>query len=257
MFREKFILQGVIMRRRRRKDADKKLLSYKDYIINGMVDQVFIESKDEDQYLNPFDNRIFIKDEVYKNIIENYRGKWSQVFENDNPIHIEVGTGRGQFITSLAKLNPDINYIALEIKEEVLLRAVEKADKLKLDNILFLWGGVELFDLYFEDKELDRVYINFCDPWPKKRNAKRRLTSSLFIDLYDKKLNNGQIHFKTDNRDLFEFSLNEFSSKDLRLSNISLDLAKSDFEGNVTTEYEDKFMGLGMPIYRLEAEFRK
>ena len=120
-----------------------------------------------------------------------------------------------------------------------------------------MWGGVELFDLYFEDKELDRVYINFCDPWPKKRNAKRRLTSSLFIDLYDKKLNNGQIHFKTDNRDLFEFSLNEFSSKDLRLSNISLDLAKSDFEGNVTTEYEDKFMGLGMPIYRLEAEFRK
>lgn len=245
------------MRRRRRKDADKKLLSYKDYIINGMVEQVFIESKDEDQYLNPFDNRVFIKDEVYKNIIENYRGKWSQVFENDNPIHIEVGTGRGQFITSLAKLNPDINYIALEIKEEVLLRAVEKADKLKLDNILFLWGGVELFDLYFEDKELDRVYINFCDPWPKKRNAKRRLTSSLFIDLYDKKLNNGQIHFKTDNRDLFEFSLNEFSSKDLRLSNISLDLAKSDFKGNVTTEYEDKFMGLGMPIYRLEAEFRK
>lgn len=257
MFREKFILQGVIMRRRRRKDADKKLLSYKDYIINGMVEQVFIESKDEDQYLNPFDNRVFIKDEVYKNIIENYRGKWSQVFENDNPIHIEVGTGRGQFITSLAKLNPDINYIALEIKEEVLLRAVEKADKLKLDNILFLWGGVELFDLYFEDKELDRVYINFCDPWPKKRNAKRRLTSSLFIDLYDKKLNKGQIHFKTDNRDLFEFSLNEFSSKDLRLSNISLDLAKSDFKGNVTTEYEDKFMGLGMPIYRLEAEFRK
>lgn len=245
------------MRRRRRKDADKKLLSYKDYIINGMVEQVFIESKDEDQYRNPFDNRVFIKDEVYKNIIENYRGKWSQVFENDNPIHIEVGTGRGQFITSLAKLNPDINYIALEIKEEVLLRAVEKADKLKLDNILFLWGGVELFDLYFEDKELDRVYINFCDPWPKKRNAKRRLTSSLFIDLYDKKLNKGQIHFKTDNRDLFEFSLNEFSSKDLRLSNISLDLAKSDFKGNVTTEYEDKFMGLGMPIYRLEAEFRK
>lgn len=245
------------MRRRRKKDADKKLLSYKDYIINGMVEQVFIESKLEDQYLNPFDNRIFIKDEVYKNIIENYRGKWSQVFENDNPIHIEVGTGRGQFITSLAKLNPDINYIALEIKEEVLLRAVEKADKLKLDNILFLWGGVELFDLYFEDKELDRVYINFCDPWPKKRNAKRRLTSSLFIDLYDKKLNKGQIHFKTDNRDLFEFSLNEFSSKDLRLSNISLDLAKSDFKGNVTTEYEDKFMGLGMPIYRLEAEFRK
>ena len=275
------------MRRRRRKDADKKLLSYEDYIINGMINQVFIDNTDsenvqfdinsnkkealnkgnpttymtntnkDNQYLNPFDNRVFIKDEVYYNIIDKYRGKWSSIFGNDNPIYVEVGTGRGQFITGLAKKNPNINYIALEIKEEVLIRAVEKADRLDLDNVLFLWGSVELLDLYFEDKELDRIYINFCDPWPKKRNSKRRLTSSLFIDLYEKKLNCGQIHFKTDNKDLFEFSLNEFSDKDLKLSNISLDLVKSDFKDNVTTEYEDKFMRLGMPIYRLEAEFRK
>src|SRR3712207_4429894 len=222
------LIKGVFMRRRRRKDADKKLLSYEDYIINGMINQVFIDNTDsenvqfdinsnkkealnkgnpttymtntnkDNQYLNPFDNRVFIKDEVYYNIIDKYRGKWSSIFGNDNPIYVEVGTGRGQFITGLAKKNPNINYIALEIKEEVLIRAVEKADRLDLDNVLFLWGSVELLDLYFEDKELDRIYINFCDPWPKKRNSKRRLTSSLFIDLYEKKLNCGQIHFKTD-----------------------------------------------------------
>lgn len=245
------------MRRRRRKDADKKLLSYENYIINGMIGQVFLDDHTSDgHYLNPFDNRVFIKDDNYNNIVDNYRGRWSKIFKNNNPIHIEFGTGRGQFITGLAKRNPDINYIALEIKEEVLIRAVEKADSLELDNILFLWGGVELLDLYFDDDELDRIYINFCDPWPKHRNAKRRLTSSLFIDLYKRKLNGGQIHFKTDNKDLFEFTLNEFSDNDLRLSNISLDLAKSDFKDNIRTEYEDKFMNLGMPIYRLEASFR-
>src|SRR3712207_6356286 len=182
------LVKGVFMRRRRRKDADKKLLSYEDYIINGMINQVFLDNENTQKYLNPFDNRVFIKDGVYYNIVDKYRGKWSSIFGNDNPIYIEVGTGRGQFITTLAKKNPNINYIALEIKEEVLVRAVEKADALDLDNILFLWGSVELLDLYFEDKELDRIYINFCDPWPKKRNAKRRLTSSLFIDLYEKKL---------------------------------------------------------------------
>lgn len=242
------------MRRRRRKGADKKLLSYNKYIINGMVDQVLDDtSKQECDFLNPFDNRVLLKDDTYINITSRYRGRWKEVFGNNKPIHIEVGTGRGKFITDMAKINNDINYIALEIKEEVLLRAVEKADKLGLDNILFIWGSVELFDMYFEDDELDRIYINFCDPWPKKRNAKRRLTHTNFLELYRKKLKFGEIHFKTDNRDLFEFSLNMISDNNWQLKNISLNLANSDYKANITTEYEEKFMELGMPIYRLEA----
>lgn len=241
------------MRRRKRKGADEKLLSYEDYILNGMINQEVPENVDECN-TGIFDNRIPVKDEIYNNIIENYRGKWSEFFENDNPIYIEVGTGRGKFITTLAAQNPDINYIALEVKEEVLIRAVEKADKQNLDNIAFIWGNVEFFDIYFEDNELSRVYVNFCDPWPKKRCAKRRLTHSNFLELYRKKLNSdGDINFKTDNKGLFEFSLNELPANDWKLKNVTLDLVHSDFEGNVTTEYEDKFMNLGMPIYRLEA----
>ncbi len=241
------------MRRRKIKGADERLLSYKHYIVNGMIDQKLPENS-EDNSKSIFDNRVPIENEIYNTLINDYKGNWSNVFKNNNPIHIEVGTGRGKFITTLAQQNPDINYIALEIKEEVLLRAVEKADGLKLSNIAFIWGNVEFFDLYFSDKELSRIYINFCDPWPKKRYAKRRLTHSNFLELYRKKLkNDGEINFKTDNRDLFEFSLNEISSNDWMLKNISLDLANSDFDFNVTTEYEDKFMSLGQAIYRLEA----
>lgn len=241
------------MRRRKRRGADEKLLSYEDYIINGMIDQMVPENVEQCEE-GVFDNRIPVKNDVYNNIIDNYRGKWSQFFENDNPIHIELGTGRGKFITTLAAENPNINYIALEVKEEVLVRAVEKADKQKLDNIAFIWGNVEFLEIYFNDSELSRIYINFCDPWPKKRCAKRRLTHRNFLELYRKKLKDeGDINFKTDNKGLFEFSLNEFPENDWALKNVTLDLVESDFKGNVTTEYEEKFMNLGMPIYRLEA----
>ncbi|MBC2575717.1 tRNA (guanosine(46)-N7)-methyltransferase TrmB [Peptostreptococcus canis] len=241
------------MRRRKKKGSDEKLLSYKDFIVNGMIKQA--SPKDNSGDCTLFDYRILIEDEIYKDIINNYKGKWNIFFENENPIHIEVGTGRGKFITTLAKENPDINYIALEVKEEVLVKAVEKADKLNLNNIAFLWGNVELLDTYFDDDELDRIYINFCDPWHKNRYAKKRLTHHNFLELYRKKLkNNSEIHFKTDNSALFEFSLNEFCNNDWKLKNISLNLAKSSWTGNITTEYEDRYMNLGMPIYRLEAK---
>ena len=214
------------MRRRRKKGSDKKLLSFTDYVI---------------------------KDDV-----ENLKGKWSSKFENNNPIHVEFGTGRGKFITTHAKSNPDINYIAMEIKEEVLLKAVEKAHEANLNNILFVWGNVNNILDYFEEKEISRVYVNFCDPWPKKRWAKRRLTHSSFLEKYDTILkDNGELHFKTDNRDLFEFSLNEIAASDWMLKNISLDLAKNTEIENITTEYEDKFMSQGMQIYRCEAKKRK
>ena len=213
------------MRRRKVKGADIKLLSYKDYVLR--------------------DN------------IETLKGKWNEKFNNNNSIHVEFGTGRGKFITTLAAQNPDINYIAFEIKEEVLIKGVEKAVEANLNNILFAWADVKNILDYFDENELSRVYVNFCDPWPKKRWAKRRLTHTNFLNMYEKVLNeNGEIHFKTDNQNLFEFSLNEISANDWQLKNISLDLANSDFE-NVTTEYEDKFMSYGMKIYRCEAKKRK
>ena len=212
------------MRRRKVKGADIKLLSYKDYVLR--------------------DN------------IEALKGKWNEKFNNNNPIHVEFGTGRGKFITTLASQNPDINYIAFEIKEEVLVKGVEKAEQANLNNILFAWADVKNILDYFDENELSRVYVNFCDPWPKKRWAKRRLTHTNFLNMYEKVLNeNGELHFKTDNQNLFEFSLNEISANDWLLKNISLDLANSDFE-NVTTEYEDKFMSQGLKIFRCEAKLR-
>lgn len=212
------------MRRRKVKGADEKLLSYKDYVLR--------------------DN------------IEELKGRWNKRFKNNNPIYVEFGTGRGKFITTLAKQNPNINYIAFEIKEEVLVKGVEKAVEANLDNILFAWANVSNILDYFEEGELSRIYVNFCDPWPKNRWAKRRLTHTNFLEKYKSILNNeGEVHFKTDNEKLFEFSLNEISSNNWLLKNISLDLANSDFE-NITTEYEDKFMSYGMKIYRCEAKKR-
>ncbi|CEJ73774.1 tRNA guanine-N(7(-methyltransferase [[Clostridium] sordellii] len=209
------------MRRRKKKGADLKLLSFENLVLKG--------------------------DEI------DFKGNWNEKFQNDNPIHVEFGTGRGKFLTTLAKQNPNINYIAMEMKEEVLLKAVEKAVENELNNILFIWGDVNNILDYFDKGELSRVYINFCDPWPKKRWYKRRLTYRGFLENYKKLLkDDGEIHFKTDNEKLFEFSLNEFSEANLKLKNITLDLANSDYEGNVTTEYEDKFMSYGMKIYRLE-----
>lgn len=214
------------MRRRKKKGADIKLLSYTDCVFHENVEEM--------------------------------AGKWYERFGNENPIHIEVGTGKGQFITTLAELNPDKNYIAMEIKEEVLLHAVYKAKEKGLTNILFIWGDVKMLPEYFDVAELARIYVNFCDPWPKNRWAKRRLTHSDFLNIYRRVLDeNGEIHFKTDNEKLFEFSLNEIAENDWKLKNISLDLANSNYEENVTTEYEDKFMAQGMKIYRLEAAKRK
>lgn len=213
------------MRRRRKKGADEKLLSYTKYVLRDDIDKL--------------------------------KGKWNLKFRNDNPIHVEFGTGKGKFITTLAKQNPDINYIAMELKEEVLLKAVEKADASNLNNILFLWGDVSNILDYFEAKELSRIYINFCDPLPKNRWSKRRLTHSGFLEMYNRVLeDDGEIHFKTDNEKLFEFSLNEIAANNWLLKNISLDLGNSEYENNVTTEYEDKFMSQGMRIFRCEAKKR-
>ncbi|MEW9123228.1 MAG: tRNA (guanosine(46)-N7)-methyltransferase TrmB [Thermotaleaceae bacterium] len=184
----------------------------------------------------------------------NYRERWKEYFQGKQEIHVEIGTGRGQFLTTLAYENPEIAYIGIEMKEEVLLRAVTKAEEKNLKNIAFLlFDANQLIDIFGEG-ELHRIYINFCDPWPKKRWAKRRLTYRKFLEKYKSMLvERGEIHFKTDNEKLFEFSLNEFSYSDFQLRNISFDLHHSDFQENITTEYEDKFSQLGKPIFRCEA----
>ena len=185
-----------------------------------------------------------------------FKGKWHEIFGNNNPIHIEIGMGKGRFLFELAAINPDINYIGIEKFTSVLLRASEKLAELDLNNIKIInIDAINLCD-YFAEDEISRIYLNFSDPWPKNAHAKRRLTSNRFLPLYQNVLNtDGEIHFKTDNRKLFEFSLESLNEYGLSLKNISLDLHHSDFEGNIMTEYEEKFSAFG-PIYRLEAKFK-
>ena len=184
------------------------------------------------------------------------KGRWQEIFGNDHPIHVEVGSGKGAFVSGMAKANPDINYIGIDIQKSVLSYALDKVLATDVPNIKLLWvDGSDLTD-YFEDGEIDRLYLNFSDPWPKKRHEKRRLTCQSFLATYQQILpENGEIHFKTDNRGLFEYSLVSFSQYGMKLKGVWLDLHASDFEDNVLTEYEQKFANKGQVIYRVEAAF--
>lgn len=187
---------------------------------------------------------------------EAHKGKWNEVFGNDNPIHVEIGCGKGSFVVGMAKMYPDVNFIAIEKVEDVIVMAMEKAIENEVKNVLFMDLDAERVEDFFEKGEIERIYLNFSDPWKKSKQAKRRLTHKNFLDRYKKVLNSGDfIWFKTDNRKLFEFSLNSFCAEGFKLQNITLDLHDSNFEGNVITEYEQKFVDLGQPIYRLEATF--
>jgi len=194
----------------------------------------------------------------YKDIIvagpEQYKGRWHEYFGNNNPIHVEFGTGKGQFISTMAKENPGINYIGVELVEGVIYQAAKKARSKEVSNLALVnYNVAKILDV-FEAGEIERLYLNFSDPWPKKRHAKRRLTHTNFLNIYKQLLVPGrEIHFKTDNEGLFEFSLNELADNGFRLKNISLDLHNSEFVGNVMTEYEEKFVNQGMKIYRCEA----
>ncbi|MFT4414948.1 tRNA (guanosine(46)-N7)-methyltransferase TrmB [Fredinandcohnia humi] len=193
-------------------------------------------------------------------VIENpadHKGKWNQVFGNDNPIHIEVGTGKGRFITEMAKANPTINYIGIELFDSVIVSALDRIIEAEIPNIKLLNVNAVNLREYFAKSDVDRLYLNFSDPWPKKRHEKRRLTYKTFLHLYEDILvDGGEIHFKTDNRGLFEYSLRSFSEYGLLLTFVSLDLHNSDFEGNIMTEYEEKFSLMGQPIYRSEVKFQ-
>ena len=185
-----------------------------------------------------------------------WKGRWPERFGNNNPIHIEIGSGKGQFVSGMARQNPNINYIGIEIQESVLVVALEKALSADVPNLQLLHvNGGQVTD-YFEDGEVDQIYLNFSDPWPKKRHAKRRLTHESFLVGYEKVLPPfGELHFKTDNRGLFEYSLASFSQFGLVLKQVWLDLHQVEFPGNVMTEYEEKFSAKGHPIYRVEVIF--
>lgn len=184
---------------------------------------------------------------------EEKKGSWREVFGNDNPIHIEVGMGKGRFLTELAQLNPNINYIGIEKYSSVLIRAVEKREQIDLSNLFFIRMDAEDINDVFAEGEIDQIYLNFSDPWPKDRHAKRRLTSHQFLNRYDQFLKkDGVIIFKTDNKALFDFSLEEVPVAGWKLENYTYDLHHSEYnEGNVMTEYEEKFSSMGNPICRL------
>lgn len=179
-----------------------------------------------------------------------YIGKWEDLFKNNNPIHIEIGMGMGKFIYENALNNPDINYIGIERYDNVIARAIKKLDK--LDNLILVRMDAREIDEVFK-KEIDLIYLNFSDPWPKKRSINKRLTSPIFLEKYDKIFKNtNNIIMKTDNRDLFIYSIESLSNYGYKLSNISFDLHESS-DNIITTEYEDKFVSIGKNIYYLEA----
>ena len=186
---------------------------------------------------------------------EQKKGKWAEVFGNDHPIHIEVGMGKGQFIIEMAKRNPEVNYIGIEKYSSVLVRAVEKLEDFEQDNLRLIRMDAENIEEVFDKDEVDRIYLNFSDPWPKDRHAKRRLTSTRFLERYNNILTpEGRVMFKTDNKDLFDFSLEQVEEAGWILENHTYDLHHSEYnEGNVMTEYEEKFSAKGNPICRLVA----
>lgn len=185
-----------------------------------------------------------------------YKGRWKELFGNSNPIHIEVGMGKGKFLMRLAEQNPDINYIGIEKYSSVLVRAVEKKNETEgIDNLYFIRFDADYINDIFDKDEIDRIYLNFSDPWPKDRHAKRRLTSRQFFARYDQFLKkSGEVIFKTDNKGLFDFSLEEVKEAGWNLVNYTYDLHNSEYaEGNVMTEYEEKFVAMGNKINRLVA----
>ncbi len=182
-------------------------------------------------------------------------GHWREIFGNDHPLQIEVGMGKGKFLHTMAKLHPEINFVGIEKYSSVLLRAVQKMEKEPLPNLRFLRMEAEELTRAFGPGEVDRIYLNFSDPWPKDRHAKRRLPSREFLARYDVILKkNGRLEFKTDNRELFEFALGELEPAGWEAEFVTYDLhGDADLmAGNVMTEYEEKFSALGNPICKYQ-----
>lgn len=192
-----------------------------------------------------------------------HKGKWSQVFGNDRPIYVELGMGKGQFVTEMSVKYPNINFIGIDMYDELIARASEKAmavseraggAKQHPSNLRLMRANIEFMETFFEENELGRIYLNFSDPWPKKKHARRRLTHPRFLEKYALVMNEwGEIHQKTDSETLFEFSLNAYAHMEYLMKDISLNLHRDGIhEEHVMTEYEQKFFEKGMNIHRVE-----
>jgi tRNA (guanine-N7-)-methyltransferase len=194
-----------------------------------------------------------------------HKGRWREFFGNDNPIYIELGMGKGRFISDMSVRNPDINFIGVDMYDELIRRASEKARNAWSEqggeprNLALLRANIESIEDMFAPGEITRIHLNFSDPWPKSKHARRRLTHSRFVEKYMEILNErGEIHFKTDSQSLFEFSLNSFADMELHMRSISLNLHKDGLrEDLVLTEYEAKFVERGNNIYRVEVVIGK
>ncbi len=179
------------------------------------------------------------------------KGRWKELFQNDNPVRIEIGMGKGKFLYTLAAANPDINYIGIEKYSSVLLRAVQKMEEAELPNLKFIRMEAEELTEVFDRGEVERIYLNFSDPWPKDRHAGRRLPSARFLERYDAVLApEGRLEFKTDNRQLFDFAVEELEKAGWKTEAVTYDLHHDDAlrAGNIMTEYEERFSAMGNPI---------
>ena len=222
------------MRMRRKKNLEERLAACGDYII----------------YMDREDRNFSVKDEA--GIFDP-----AELFGRSAPVELEVGCGKGQFICELAQRRPDTDFLAVEKSSNVIVGAAEKAQALGIKNVKFLRGGAEYLESFIPKNSVERVYLNFSCPFPKKSYASHRLTHPRFLSIYEKLMKPGaEIHQKTDNRKFFEFSIEQFSESGWTIKNVSLDLHADDPEDNIVTEYEQRFAEQGLPIYRLEA-YRK
>lgn len=222
------------MRMRKKKNLSERLDAVKDYI-------VLTELGDERDFNKAIEEKKLFDPE--------------ELFGNSNPVRMEIGCGKGQFILEIAQRHPDINFIAVEKDRNVIVQACEKVKNAGLTNVRFIAGSAQYLPKFIPEKSIELLYLNFSCPFPKAKYAKHRLTHRDFLALYRKLLKDGaEIHQKTDNMHFFEFSIEEFSAAEYKIKNVSLDLHNSNFEGNIVTEYEKRFSDLGQPIYRLEAQ---
>ena len=197
-------------------------------------------------------NEIIINGKYYVDNPYQYKGIWRRLFGNDNPIYIEIGMGKGNFIIENAKRYPDINFIGIEKYDSVIVRAIQKSNELELNNLKIVRMDAKKLEEVF-DKEIDTIYLNFSDPWPKDRHAKRRLTSSIFLSIYDKIFKSScKIIMKTDNKPLFEYSLDSLEEYGYKIT-YKTDNLEVLSEDNIMTEYEEKFYKLGIKINKLIA----
>lgn len=185
-----------------------------------------------------------------------HKYSWQSYFANNHPIHLEIGTGKGQFLAGMAEQQPEINFIGMEIAKSIVVTAAQKILDADLGNVVLLNEDASKMQEFFGENEISTIYLNFSDPWPKNRHEKRRLTFHKFLEQYKNILHaSGEIILKTDNRELFEYSLVSFSQFGMKLEEVNLDLHAEEDPQNVMTEYEQKFSGKGQPIYRCVARF--